>query len=64
MNERIAPAGQFRVVADANFGGPVWGSRIVGDFATLDDARRAVREAGADPNIRHSIYDDQGRELS
>jgi hypothetical protein len=62
--ERVAPKGKYRVICDANFGGPYWGSRFVGDFDSLDEARSSCRsETTEQGTLTYLIYDDQGTEI-
>ena|SRR5690348_1251713 len=61
-----ASPGMFRVICDANYGGPYWGSAECGEYSSLVEAR-AVAQGRVDSHPTGTascrIYDDQGKLL-
>ena len=53
---RAAPKGKFRVIGVDTFDGGDW---VVGDYTTLEEARKIARAKGGEMTVMH-IYNDKG----
>ena len=61
-----ASPGKFRVICDANYGGPYWGSAECGEYSSLVDARAAGQgrvDSHPAGTASYRIYDDQGERI-
>lgn len=57
--DRVAPAGQFRIIGVDTYEPDSW---IAGDYPTLAEAIKAADKLGA-PKVLAHVHDDQGRHV-
>jgi hypothetical protein len=55
-----APVGMYRVIGVDTFEHPTEGDYLVGDFDTLEEAKRAADKTGGQANPVY-VYDDKGK---
>ena len=56
-----APKGKFRVIGVDTFEGPT-ADYLIGDYKTLDEAKKVCDEHGGTMNITY-VYDEAGKRL-